>query len=347
MTTTPMTLLGALTSTYTPIGATCNSIHFAINPLHETGWFALGAIETDYLTSSCMPGGYTRAPQYYYSPGVCPSGYTPACSASLTTDSAVTTLATCCPTGYVCYQNRGDNIYGCTSLVTSESVLTVLSVSYETITGDSTTSYPIDTATITTTISQDEYMINAYGVIVQRQADDPAFVSTSGASTSTSTASSGTVASVPSETGTSTAAAAAGSSSSSSSSSELSTGAKVGLGVGVSLAAILFIGSIVFFFLSRRRARNAAGQGEAGQAGHLSELGSPNSANWSGQPVMVSQMDASSIAQPYGQPYKDQQYASHNYAAPAYHQVPQQLSADSVPVEMSAEAPKPASHGPY
>jgi hypothetical protein len=70
--------------------------------------------------------------------------------------------------GYVCFQNRGDNIYGCTSLVTSESVLTVLSVSYETITGDSTTSYPIETSTITTTIEQDEYEINAFGIIVQR-----------------------------------------------------------------------------------------------------------------------------------------------------------------------------------
>ncbi|KAF7537034.1 hypothetical protein G7054_g4038 [Neopestalotiopsis clavispora] len=330
MTTTASTLLGALTTTYTPIGATCNSIHYATNPTVPAGWFAYGAIETEYLTSSC----------------VCPAGYTPACSSAAISDNTVTTIATCCPTGYVCFQNRGDNIYGCTSLVTSESVLTVLSVSYETITGDSTTSYPIETSTITTTIEQDEYEINAFGIIVQRRSDDPPFVSTSSSSSATSTASSGTVASVPSETGSasSTATTGAAASSSSSSSSELSSGAKVGLGVGVSLAAVLFVGSVIFFLLSRRKSKNAAGQGHAG---HLSELGSPNSANWGGQPVMVSQVDQSSIAQSYGHPYKDQQFVAHNYAAPEYHQIPQQLSADNVPVEMMAETPRPPNHGQH
>lgn len=62
---------------------------------------------------------------------------------------------------------------------------------------------------------------------------------------------------------------------------------------------------------------------------------------------MVSQVDQSSIAQSYGQPYKDQQFVGHSYAAPEYHQIPQQLAADNVPVEMMAETPRPPNHGQH
>lgn len=92
---TGSTRLGALTTTYTPSGTQCNSIHYDTNPT-PPGWFVLGAIAED--STDCYPAGYTRVPEYYYSPGICPSGYTVACQTEGTTYSTVTTVATCCPT---------------------------------------------------------------------------------------------------------------------------------------------------------------------------------------------------------------------------------------------------------
>src|SRR5436305_15222935 len=48
--------------------------------------------------TGCFPPGYTPSLDFYYSPGVCPSGYTPACTSFNTVSSLIETIYTCCPT---------------------------------------------------------------------------------------------------------------------------------------------------------------------------------------------------------------------------------------------------------
>lgn len=51
--------------------------------------------------TDCFPSGYdAAAPSQYYSPGICPHGYTAACFSSevLAPGTATETAYTCCPT---------------------------------------------------------------------------------------------------------------------------------------------------------------------------------------------------------------------------------------------------------
>lgn len=43
--------------------------------------------------SACLPSSYTPTASFYYSPGICPSGYQLACSST----SGAETRGTCCP----------------------------------------------------------------------------------------------------------------------------------------------------------------------------------------------------------------------------------------------------------
>ncbi|KAJ5899925.1 hypothetical protein N7495_004669 [Penicillium taxi] len=61
------------------------------------GWY-LSQGPTDW--SSCFPSGYQATTDFYYSPGVCPSGYYTASSVVVTIGSLSETRATCCPSGY-------------------------------------------------------------------------------------------------------------------------------------------------------------------------------------------------------------------------------------------------------
>lgn len=70
--------------------------------------------------------------------------------------------------GYACFANRGEDIYGCTSLVTEDTVMTLLSVDFQTTSDSSTTVYNVASGTITTTILALSNSIQAYGVIVER-----------------------------------------------------------------------------------------------------------------------------------------------------------------------------------
>jgi hypothetical protein len=48
--------------------------------------------------STCFPNGYGKYRSDYYSPGVCPEGFTVACSRLTTLESFTETIQTCCPT---------------------------------------------------------------------------------------------------------------------------------------------------------------------------------------------------------------------------------------------------------
>ncbi|KAF7950167.1 hypothetical protein EAE96_007462 [Botrytis aclada] len=115
-----------------------------------------------------MPSGFNRETAYYYSPGVCPMGYSAACSSYSTDSSAIKTIATCCPTGYTCFANRAsDQIYGCTSYFSEDETLSINSVLFDTVTAASTTSYPVIYASTTITVTSGVDKVAAYGVIIE------------------------------------------------------------------------------------------------------------------------------------------------------------------------------------
>ncbi|APA08603.1 predicted protein [Sclerotinia sclerotiorum 1980 UF-70] len=261
ITSAPSHLVGPLTTTYTPLGSDCSQIFWAQNRLNH--WLAFGGIGTGSTT--CMPSGFNRETAYYYSPGICPTGYSAACSSFSTGLSATKTVATCCPTGYTCFADRpSDQIYGCTSYFTEDATLSINSVLFDTVTAASTTSYPVIYASTRIAVTSGVNNVAAYGIIIERASDDPTWESsTTSSSTSSSTASpiasvSKTLVSATSSSSTSSAPQST-STSSTSSSTGLSTGAKAGIGIGVALG-VLLIGAIAFLFFRRLRKRSQISQ---------------------------------------------------------------------------------------
>ncbi|ESZ95604.1 hypothetical protein SBOR_4000 [Sclerotinia borealis F-4128] len=260
ITSAPSSLVGPLTTTYTPPGSDCSQIFWAQNPLHQ--WLAQGGIGSG--SSTCMPSGYRRQTAYYYSPGICPTGYSAACSSFSTGSSLSKTVATCCPTGYTCFANRpADEIYGCTSYFSDNETLSINSVSFDTVTAASTTSYPIMYASTTVMVTSGVDFVGAYGIIIERATDDPTWESsTTSSSTSSSTAS-------PIASGSTTLVSATSSSSGISSASTstyissprtgLTTGARAGVGVGVAFGIIL-ICTGAFLLCKRLRKRPQGSQ---------------------------------------------------------------------------------------
>jgi len=58
-------------------------------------WFKLGPPTA--WNPSCYPSGFAVEEGQYYSPGICPAGYTQACAQVFTTDDVTETVATYCP----------------------------------------------------------------------------------------------------------------------------------------------------------------------------------------------------------------------------------------------------------
>ncbi|KAJ8062915.1 hypothetical protein OCU04_008163 [Sclerotinia nivalis] len=263
ITSAPSHLVGPLTTTYTPLGSDCSQIFWAQNPINH--WLAFGGIGTGSTT--CMPSGFNRETAYYYSPGICPTGYSAACSSFSKGSSATKTVATCCPTGYTCFADRpSDQIYGCTSYFTEDATLSINSVLFNTVTAASTTSYPVIYASTRITVTSGVNNVAAYGIIIERASDDPTWESSTTLSSTPSsialpiasgsitlvsaTSSSSSTSSAPHSTSTS-------STSSAPSSTGLSTSAKAGVGVGVALGILLI--SAVAFLLFRRSRRRSEG----------------------------------------------------------------------------------------
>lgn len=104
--------------------------------------------------------------------------------------------------------------------------------------------------------------------------------------------------------------------------SGLSVGAKVGLGVGISLAALLFLGAVVFFLLGRRR-RKRDGSEEGPRS--PDEMGPDHSPN---RAMVISELHQSSRPLPQSQ---CQQFGTLDY------NTPHQLRADKSPIEMPSD----------
>ncbi|KAJ5965626.1 hypothetical protein N7481_012340 [Penicillium waksmanii] len=68
------------------------------------GWY-LSQGPTDWR--SCFPSGYEAKTDFYYSPGVCPSGYSIASSSVLSIGVSSETRATCCPSSFTAQTDDG------------------------------------------------------------------------------------------------------------------------------------------------------------------------------------------------------------------------------------------------
>jgi hypothetical protein len=105
-----MTNIGPLTTVYTP-PASCTrstgwykSFETTVNEAGETD-----AVYFDYRgpisIDECLPPGFNAETRDYYSPGVCPSAYTSACSRPGDFANPSLTKVICCPS-YESHANR-------------------------------------------------------------------------------------------------------------------------------------------------------------------------------------------------------------------------------------------------
>ncbi|KAI1770165.1 hypothetical protein F4818DRAFT_433674 [Hypoxylon cercidicola] len=254
-----MANLGPLTTVFTPSGTGCQSIHMGLT----TGlyWIQQGTI------SDCFPSNF-RSQNAYYSPGICPESFSYACRVSVEMGSSTATAATCCPSGFACYQDRPDgDPNACTSTMDADvsSIVDVLSY---------TTGSPRTIGSTTAFLSTGERVF-AKGLVVWRAATDaewPASAITSAALSITSSSLTGSMTlnnmdSTPEATvgmlsatstdsfGNSTASTATPTQTAS---PRLSTEVQVGLGVGISLGVLAFIGVIVAAYLLGRRRKQSS-----------------------------------------------------------------------------------------
>lgn len=334
-----MTNLGPLTTTYTATGADCTSTYIGAN--NDNQWIQYGQPNT----TECVPPNFTAFDGYYYSPGICPSGYTYACEAGV---GSSTTQATCCPVGYVCRAdyNRDTDPFACASFFTSNTYLAVEFYQFTSQTDASTTG-TVSTISKSTTWYLDGtigYNVEAYGPIVRRSAGDPEWsgssssTSSGSGSTSISSTSSGSTGTASATTGSARASAAAGGSSG----SGLSVGASVGIGVGVGLGCIVFIGCIAAAYIIGRRRRRDAQRGEQGGDGEGDDKAGGQTLYRGGVPVEGQVAELNSGWRPW-----------ELQAAGDYSQVPEmdgrghrsELGSASLPVELPGQVvPPPSGH---
>ncbi|KAI1359350.1 hypothetical protein F5Y08DRAFT_319852 [Xylaria arbuscula] len=152
-----MANLGPLTTVYVASGTGCHSTHVAIAESERT-LIQQGTI------SDCFPSGFNPDPKsYYYSPGICPQGFTYACSGNVGLPDV--TAATCCPTGFTCRWGVSISDQNpCFSLFKSDDFLSVDVLSYK---------HAIPTSVGTTTMPcWAGGTVFANGLVVRRGAGD-------------------------------------------------------------------------------------------------------------------------------------------------------------------------------
>ncbi|KAJ6007892.1 hypothetical protein N7540_011868 [Penicillium herquei] len=242
------TAVNPLTTTFVP-PTECTTDTYDISWSQSSGytwwWESLGGQDW----STCFPSQYE--PTSYFSPGICPEGYTAAGESQVTSGSEVETRATCCPSFYNA-QTGDDWPWYTTNPCTSSNA-----------NASSVYSYTVTVSGTSTVTETGTFGVNAKGVSIRWKSAD--FASSTATLTSTSDL-------ITSTTTSQTAAAIAtapSDSNSQKSSSGLSTGAKAGVGVGVVAGAILLIA--LAFWLYRRRQKG--GYMPTGRSEHPSELG--------------------------------------------------------------------------
>jgi len=211
----------SLKTIFTP-SASCLSSVF------HRGWWQLGPLST----SDCLPPNYQIASGFYYSPGVCPSGYIVACSRTVVAATLTETIATCCPSDYSCHTNSDLTFFSTLGCYTN---------------GHGTLPFISGSSTLSKN-PEGPGGVNAYSVQVRWQSSD--LLATS-VYTTTVTSNPTTVTSTP------TTATTPG----------LNTSGKVGIGLGVPIA--LFVISIALWMcypFGKDRERGRPHKGNAASA---------------------------------------------------------------------------------
>ena len=99
VTTPEMTNLGPLLSKFAPAASCASYTGMTVFYVGTTNFFWA---EGPMSTQGCYPSSYSPGPADYYSPGLCPSGYTSACTSLNSIGTVTETIHTCCPT-WVCF----------------------------------------------------------------------------------------------------------------------------------------------------------------------------------------------------------------------------------------------------
>ncbi|KAI1132275.1 hypothetical protein F5Y10DRAFT_231372 [Nemania abortiva] len=254
-----MTNLGPLTTTFTPIGPDCASTFLGFN--QKNAWIQYGVGGS--LSAACLPSGFVPSYSSFYSPGICPLGYTKACFTQPFASTQVDTLEThitCCPTSYQCNDRPVDDPFACISSFSGAQTFAVSAFTFLTNSAGETTALVGGT---TTAVWSDNFIL-AYGPIVHIASGDII-------STSTTPASSPSFSQSPS----SATATAAPPDPSRDHSSGLSPGAVAGIAVGGLLAVVILIGTVALFLRRRRRRRLS----EAHLAAGISEMSAQDKSN--------------------------------------------------------------------
>ncbi|KAJ8127126.1 hypothetical protein O1611_g6514 [Lasiodiplodia mahajangana] len=160
--------LGPLTTTYEPPPSCTASFLTDFRPMDA--WDIMGPLET---RGDCFPRNYEDDAKKYYSPGICPAGYTVACADLALGPSGGPTLvttATCCPMGFTCISEPYMGITGSTFVCNSR----IQSFSGTQVLLSSGSAWGTRIGSIS---ASQNAIANAFGVQIQYRHED--FVSTS------------------------------------------------------------------------------------------------------------------------------------------------------------------------
>ncbi|KAI0872762.1 hypothetical protein GGS24DRAFT_466392 [Hypoxylon argillaceum] len=253
-----MSNLGALITTFTP-APNCTSIISGI--VHtETVTTNGSTTSTTYKyhslgpenTVPCFPPAFRIGSDIFYSPGVCPQGWTSACGSIEVAGTVTETRATCCPLGYTCETPPPSTVTWST-LSCISSAISVLNVTVP------------DVANQQSMVVELQPIINEAAVNVRWQESD--FAAKTIDSTSTGPSSSSQF---PAETSSSTIGGPPTQSPSTGqgdSGGPTSSQVKIGVGVGVGIGGSFLLGAAAFCFwyVRRRSSRNKQARGGSGE----------------------------------------------------------------------------------
>ncbi|KAI1141739.1 hypothetical protein F5Y05DRAFT_373640 [Hypoxylon sp. FL0543] len=246
--------LGSLTTTFIP-PADCLNQGVGIARYSTAGSYNY------YLTagpaaSSCFPNSTFPGVSNYYSPGVCPFGYSVACSTRnpLSTGGATETTAICCPTSlfsFGCNTAPVGTDWGvlaeCTATTSDVTILATIATAIPSSKFSAASSDASGDAILNGSV-----IVNGYGVQVRWQSTDEALWNTS------PTSSSSIPSAIPSAT--TTASQTSLPTAQINTSSRLSTGAIVGACIGA-VAGFAILAGIVIWIVRSKRSRRKEEQG--------------------------------------------------------------------------------------
>ncbi|KAF2495790.1 hypothetical protein BU16DRAFT_538425 [Lophium mytilinum] len=259
--------VASLTSVFTP-PASCATPCFFPNDQNRSD-VALINTACSYSGNDhreCEPGSYNSSATVfpYYSPGLCPHGYTAACSPISELYFAPNiTAQVCCPTGFQCnhYDYQGDYSAQCFSYVpVSSSITPIFLFPNISATGQQPVYYSF-TASPVTYIATVAYA----GITVAWEATDTAIVkllASSSSALSVSLAAANSSNTAPSSSLTSTQQPTSSQPSASHSpNGGLSAGAKAGIGIGAVIVVALIAGGVYLYIRRLKKALQAARDG--------------------------------------------------------------------------------------